>query len=105
MPAAFSNLVGLKPTRGLLSTSGVVPACRSVDCVSIFARTCKEARTVFSTTRGFDKDDPFPASADQQPVLLHGLQGHSDSECRVATRCSSSETNTLKSSTTRHSRN
>src|SRR6202012_512702 len=36
VPAAFNNLVGLKPTRGLLSTTGVVPACRSLDCVSIF---------------------------------------------------------------------
>ena len=39
VPAAFNNLVGLKPTRGLLSTNGVVPACRSLDCVSIFAKT------------------------------------------------------------------
>src|ERR1043166_7766562 len=38
VPAAFNNLVGLKPTRGMLSTTGVVPACRSLDCVSIFAR-------------------------------------------------------------------
>ena len=38
VPAAFNNLVGLKPTRGLLSAAGVVPACRSLDCVSIFAR-------------------------------------------------------------------
>ncbi|HEY5452935.1 MAG TPA: amidase family protein, partial [Polyangia bacterium] len=39
VPAAFNNIVGLKPSRGLLSTSGVVPACRSLDCVSVFAFT------------------------------------------------------------------
>lgn len=43
VPAAFNGIVGLKPTRGLLSTEGVVPACRSLDCVSIFARTVAEA--------------------------------------------------------------
>ena len=39
VPAAFNNLIGLKPTRGLLSARGVVPACRSLDCISIFALT------------------------------------------------------------------
>ncbi len=46
VPAAFNNVVGLKPTRGLVSTEGVVPACRSLDCVSVFARTCGEASRV-----------------------------------------------------------
>jgi allophanate hydrolase len=59
VPAAFNNLVGLKPTRGLLSTSGVVPACRSLDCVSIFAHNCLEAHAVWSSARGFDPSDPF----------------------------------------------
>jgi allophanate hydrolase len=49
VPAAFNNLVGLKPTRGVLSTRGVVPACRSLDCVSVFARTCADAATVLHT--------------------------------------------------------
>jgi len=59
VPAAFNNLVGLKPTRGLLSTSGVVPACRSIDCVTILARTCAEASKVFEVARGFDPSDPY----------------------------------------------
>jgi allophanate hydrolase len=59
VPAAFNNLVGLKPTRGLLSTTGVVPACRSLDCVSIFARTCHDAHTVWLAARGFDATDPY----------------------------------------------
>jgi allophanate hydrolase len=59
VPAAFNSLVGLKPTRGLLSTSGVVPACRSLDCVSIFSQDCDLARKVFNVARGFDETDPF----------------------------------------------
>jgi allophanate hydrolase len=59
VPAAFNNLIGLKPTRGLLSTSGVVPACRTLDCVSILARTTREAHAVWRAARGFDPCDPF----------------------------------------------
>jgi allophanate hydrolase len=59
VPAAFNNIVGLKPTRGLLSTTGVVPACRSLDCVSIFANNCGMARRVWEVARGFDAGDPF----------------------------------------------
>jgi len=59
VPAAFNNLVGLKPTRGLLSTSGVVPACRSIDCVTILTRTIAEASKVFEVARGFDPTDPY----------------------------------------------
>jgi allophanate hydrolase len=43
VPAAFNAIVGLKPTPGLLPTEGVVPACASIDCVSLFARTVEEA--------------------------------------------------------------
>ena len=48
IPAGFNNIVGLKPTPGLLSTEGVVPACRSLDCVSVFALTCADADAVLS---------------------------------------------------------
>jgi allophanate hydrolase len=57
VPAAFNNIVGLKPTRGLLSTSGVVPACRSLDCVSIFALTVADASVAFGCALGFDPQD------------------------------------------------
>jgi allophanate hydrolase len=63
VPAAFNNIVGLKPTHGLLSASGVVPACRSLDCVSVFALTCADAWKVFNVARGFDPDDPYARSA------------------------------------------
>jgi allophanate hydrolase len=59
VPAAFNNLVGLKPTRGLLSTNGVVPACRSLDCVSIFSQTAQDARIVWNVAQGFDAADPY----------------------------------------------
>lgn len=59
VPAAFNNLVGLKPTRGLLSTAGVVPACKTLDCISIFTHTVQDARTVFEVTAGFDPQDPW----------------------------------------------
>jgi allophanate hydrolase len=59
VPAAFNNIVGLKPSRGLLSTSGVVPACRSLDCVSIFAVSCSDAEAIFEVARGVDSADPF----------------------------------------------
>src|SRR5262245_38161388 len=59
VPAAFNNLVGLKPTRGILSAKGVVPACRTLDCVSIFTRTCHDAHTVWMAARGFDPADPY----------------------------------------------
>ena len=59
IPASFNNLVGLKPSKGLLSTRGVVPACRSLDCVSIFAKTCADAQAVFQVAAQFDENDPF----------------------------------------------
>ena len=43
VPAALNNIVGLKPSLGLVSTSGVVPACRTLDCVSVFALTVDDA--------------------------------------------------------------
>lgn len=59
VPAAFNNLIGLKPTRGLLSTLGVVPACRTLDCVSILASTCHDAHTIWQAVRGYEPADPF----------------------------------------------
>lgn len=58
VPAAFNNLVGIKPSRGIMSTRGVVPACRSLDCVSIFALDVADAVRVADVARGFDEADP-----------------------------------------------
>ncbi|HEC73019.1 MAG TPA: allophanate hydrolase [Methylophaga aminisulfidivorans] len=59
VPAAFNNLVGLKPTRGLLSTDGVVPACKSLDCVSIFSLTTDDANSVYKVAAVFDTNDAY----------------------------------------------
>jgi allophanate hydrolase len=63
VPAAFNNLVGLKPTRGLLSTRGLVPACRTLDCVSIFTRNIADAADVLRVAAGYDAHDPFSRQA------------------------------------------
>lgn len=59
VPAAFNNIVGLKPSKGLLSTRGVVPACRSLDCVSIFALSAEDAGAIFHQAAVFDAGDPY----------------------------------------------
>lgn len=59
VPAMFNNLIGLKPTRGVLSTHGVVPACRTLDCVSIFAETSADAAQVLAAASGPDPKDPY----------------------------------------------
>lgn len=59
VPAAFNNIVGAKPTRGWLSTRGVVPACRSLDCVSVFALSAGEAWEVLRVAGGEDGLDPW----------------------------------------------
>jgi len=59
VPAAFNQLVGVKPTRGLVSAHGLLPACRTLDCVSIFAETCADAAQVLSIAQGFDAKDAY----------------------------------------------
>jgi allophanate hydrolase len=65
IPAAFNNIIGLKPTRGLLSTRGIVPACRSLDCVSVFAFTAQDASAVLEVAAWFDPDDPLARKPDR----------------------------------------
>lgn len=73
VPAAFCNLVGLKPTRGLLSTRGVVPACRSLDCVSIFTLTCADAARVLEVARGYDAEDAYSRPPGAPTLGARGL--------------------------------
>jgi len=59
VPAALNGVVGLKPSRGLVSARGVVPACRSLDCVSLFAASVEDAVAVLEAVRGYDAEDPW----------------------------------------------
>ncbi len=59
VPAGFNNIVGLKPSRGLVSAAGVVPACRTLDCVSIFALTVDDAMATLNVVAGPDAADSF----------------------------------------------
>jgi allophanate hydrolase len=77
VPAGMNNIVGLKPTRGWLSARGVVPACRTLDCVSILALTVEDAAELAHIAAGFDPHDPYsrvpsisaPAAFSQRPRL------------------------------------
>jgi allophanate hydrolase len=68
VPAAFNNLIGHKPSCGWLSASGVVPACRSLDTISIFALTAEDAETVMTVAASFDTADGFA-----RPAEPHGF--------------------------------
>ena len=68
VPASFNHLVGVKPTCGLLSTTGVVPACRTLDCVSIFANTVADAALVLGIASAFDPADPYSRPLPAQPA-------------------------------------
>ena len=77
VPAAFNQLIGLKPTKGRLGTRGVVPACRALDCVSIFALNCADTAAILAIAEGYDSTDPFsrlpsdlpPLASSPSPVL------------------------------------
>lgn len=73
VPAGLNNIVGLKPSRGLISARGVVPAAQAVDCVSIFAPTVAGAARVLAAAMGHDPADPYsrtPAMANT-PLGAH----------------------------------
>lgn len=59
VPAAMNGVVGLKPTRGVVGTTGILPACRSLDCVSVFTRTVADAAALLPVLAGPDPDDPW----------------------------------------------
>ncbi|MCW3013719.1 MAG: Amidase [Solirubrobacterales bacterium] len=80
VPAAFNGLVGLKPTRGLLSTHGVLPACASLDCVSVFTHDAADAAAVLAVVAAHDPQDPrsrvaTPSTAPRRDVVGVPLEG------------------------------
>ncbi len=73
IPAGFNNVVGLKPTIGVISTRGLVPNCRTLDCVSVFANSVPDALSVAEVMRGFDVRNPFSRRA--PPAFAFELAG------------------------------
>lgn len=100
VPAAFNNIVGLKPTKGLISARGVVPACRTQDTVSIFALTVADATRVMASAAAFDAEDayarkpPRPFAVEAPPTDLRvgvpagGLEFFGDEEAERLYRVS-----------------
>jgi allophanate hydrolase len=68
VPAAANGIVGLKPTRGRISAAGVVPACQSLDCVSVFARSVDKAVEALRLMAGFDAEDPWSRRVAEEEV-------------------------------------
>lgn len=73
VPAGLNHIVGLKPSLGVLSTRGLVPACRTLDCVSIFAATVADARSVFDVAAHFDPKDPYSRLHAPREVTLRTI--------------------------------
>ena len=87
VPAALNGIVGLKPTRGLVSNAGVVPACRSLDCVSVFARSVREAAAVLAVAAGPDPADPWSRTPPRgTPVIAPGTAPDRPAPRRPAAR-------------------
>jgi allophanate hydrolase len=74
VPAGFANIVGLKPSRGLVSTGGVVPACRTLDCVSVFALTVDDATAALSVMAAPDVGEASPRLPDHAGPMPQGLR-------------------------------
>lgn len=70
VPAAFNQLWGIKPSRGRLSTSGVVPACRTLDCVSIFSLSGEDGERILACAEGYDPEDAYsqPTRDSARPI-------------------------------------
>lgn len=75
IPAMFNRLWGLKPSRGRLSTRGVVPACRTLDCVSIFALNPDDAAAVLDVAEGYDAADPYSQKTVDRSAPPSGIIG------------------------------
>ncbi len=71
VPAALNNILGVKPTRGLLSTRGVVPACRSLDCVSIFALCAGDAGQIMRVAACYDSKEPYSRKKEWGSGVVH----------------------------------
>lgn len=68
IPAGFNHIVGLKGSKGAISTQGVVPACRSLDCVSVFALNALDAERIFALAAQFDEQDAYSRPVGVSPL-------------------------------------
>lgn len=75
VPASFNNLYGMKGSRGALSSSGVVPACKSLDCVTIFARSAEDIEQVFPVAAQYDEQDCYSRTVEPQPDSVASFKG------------------------------
>ncbi|MGU3316218.1 allophanate hydrolase [Sphingomonas sp. M6A6_1c] len=69
VPAAFNGLVGMKPTKGRWSTGGLVPACRTLDCITVLTHDIADARAVDAVVAGFDAADPYSRPCEDRAVV------------------------------------
>jgi allophanate hydrolase len=69
VPAAFNGLIGMKPTKGRWSTSGLVPACRTLDCITVLTHDIADARAVDAVVAGFDAADPYSRPCEDRAVV------------------------------------
>ncbi|WP_232492695.1 allophanate hydrolase [Novosphingobium kaempferiae] len=82
VPAAFNHLIGMKPTKGRWSTRGLVPACRTIDCITVFTDDTADARLVDAVIAGYDVADPYSKPLADQPLAMKRI-GVPRSEQRV----------------------
>ncbi|MBO9669313.1 MAG: allophanate hydrolase [Sphingobium sp.] len=68
VPAAFNHLIGFKPSKGRWSTSGLVPACRTLDCITVFTDDTADARLIDDVVAGFDPSDPYSKALADRPL-------------------------------------
>ncbi|MET0530595.1 MAG: allophanate hydrolase [Microvirga sp.] len=68
VPAAFNGLIGLKPSKGRWSASGLLPACRSLDCITVFAQDAQDAALVDHVVAGFDEADVYSRHLPDAPL-------------------------------------
>ncbi len=70
VPAAFNHLIGFKPTKGRWSTRGLVPACRTIDCITVFTDDTTDARLIDAVVAGFDVADPYSKALADSPLAV-----------------------------------
>jgi allophanate hydrolase len=76
VPAAFNNLIGWKPTCGRLSPAGLVPACRTIDTISVLSLTAEDAARVARVVEGFDVNEPYSRRLQPSPRAALTVQTH-----------------------------